>query len=76
MTELTQSRRMTKADLRQVSGFEQQAKIRAWLTENGIPYASRADGWPQLTWSVFEQSLLNKNRPAREPNFARMDKAG
>ncbi|KAA9133490.1 DUF4224 domain-containing protein [Marinihelvus fidelis] len=65
---------ITREELQALTGYTRQKEIRDWLAENGIPFRTRPDGWPSLTWRVYEEALLG-GRTSR-PNFSHLRKAG
>lgn len=71
------SQLLTRADLENLTGYVRPAEMRRWLRDNGIPFRSRPDGLPSLTWDVFNRALLaevREGRPTR-PNLSALKKA-
>lgn len=50
---------VSQEELRQVSGYKQPGRIRAWLAKNGINFLMPRDGdrWPRVLRKTFQQKF-------------------
>ena len=50
---------VSQDELRQVSGYKQPSRIRAWLAKNGIQFLMPREGdrWPRVTRKTFQQKF-------------------
>ena len=50
---------VSQDELRQVSGYKQPSRIRAWLVKNGIQFLMPREGdrWPRVMRKAFQQKF-------------------
>lgn len=58
-------------DLAELTGCQRMSDQKAWLEKRGIPYTTRRDGRPRLTWEVYNRTMLRvEHHSSTEPDLS------
>lgn len=67
---------LTRAELRELTGYQMTSAIRRWLDRNNWPYAvGGVDGWPRVLRSYHDDRLAGiaaakPKKTTHEPNWS------
>jgi len=63
---------LNKNELKELTGYSEQEKIKTVLQKQGIGFVSDKDGKVKTTWVTVDAALAS-NQSAAMPNFAALD---
>lgn len=66
------SKLVTDAELRELTGLRKPGAQSRWLQEHGIGYFLRRDGKPRTTWDAVNLVLYGIGAIAARPDFAQV----